>query len=421
MNFRRLFTILSTSFLVLTSCGATPTSTLKTSWTILVYISGADLESFGHYATEDIKEMLRASNQPSNVNIVIETGGASSWSSTYGISAEKLGRYHVRNNQLIKDEELTYSSMGDSETLQSFVEYGLTKYPADKTGLILWGHGAALDGVCVDEIADHDGLTSKEVTTALERAFHTAQRKDKLEFIGYDSCLMSIQDIAEFNSKYFNYMVASEESESRTGWAYDKWLGTLYKDNETETILKSICDSFVDSITDYNQRHGKDFNNQNLAFLDLSKMSNYKTKFDTFSYELSRHPNKDEFKDFVFENGYRYGDVTMNKESYNHYIELGYDPSWFTTAGEYYVLNGGYVFGVYDGYDLLEQIINSETYASLVNVANNAKEALSELIAYNYRGKDATRTHGLSYIVANGRVEYSSLYTNFNTWRNIVG
>ena len=63
MNFRRLFTILSTSFLLLTSCGATPAPTLKTSWTILVYISGADLESFGHYATEDIKEMLRASGQ----------------------------------------------------------------------------------------------------------------------------------------------------------------------------------------------------------------------------------------------------------------------------------------------------------------------------------------------------------------------
>ena len=49
------------------------------SYTILLYICGADLESDSSFASGDTTEMLSVDNQPDDVNIVIETGGARSW------------------------------------------------------------------------------------------------------------------------------------------------------------------------------------------------------------------------------------------------------------------------------------------------------------------------------------------------------
>lgn len=88
---------------------------------------GSDLESDsqqGGLATANLKEILSV-NLPDNVNFVIETGGASSWKSTYGISSSKLGRYEVKNKKLVLKESLSKANMGSSSTLQSFVEWGL--------------------------------------------------------------------------------------------------------------------------------------------------------------------------------------------------------------------------------------------------------------------------------------------------------
>ena len=41
--------------------------------------------------------------------------------------------------------------MGKSKTFQDFLEWGLTEYPAEKTAVIMWNHGGAMQGVCSDE------------------------------------------------------------------------------------------------------------------------------------------------------------------------------------------------------------------------------------------------------------------------------
>ena len=242
-----------------------------------MYVCGADLESASKLATADIKEVLAVSGQPSNVNIVIETGGASSWASTYSITASKLQRHHVSNRQLVTDSSLTYASMGSSSTLQSFLEYGLTNYPADKTGLIMWNHGGGISGVCFDEKKSNDALTTSEVASAVKGALkNTGKEGQKLEWIGYDACLMNVLDIAAVNSDYFNYMIASQETEAGEGWDYDKWLPTLYKntDVDTPTLLNSICTTFKSSTSD---------SALTLSALDLSKMSEFTTEFETFA------------------------------------------------------------------------------------------------------------------------------------------
>ena len=61
--------------------------------------------------------------------------------------------------------------MGSQTTLQSFVNWGMEEYPAEKTGLVLWNHGGAFEGCCYDENYSDDALEAQEITAAMENVF----------------------------------------------------------------------------------------------------------------------------------------------------------------------------------------------------------------------------------------------------------
>ena len=255
-------------------------------YTILLYLCGSDLESNsatttqGGYATRDLTEILSVSC-PSNVNFVIQTGGSSKWSTKYGISATKIGRYHVNNKSLVQDASLDQANMGDYETFRDFLEWGMVTYPAKRYGVIMWNHGGAMEGVCYDENYDDDSLLNSEVVNGVYDARLLAGVSEKLEFIAYDVCLMAVQDVAEYNSYNFNYMVASQESESGNGYDYDAWLPTLYNNPttvNTVTLLTKIADTFI-------AEQGTT-SDQTQAVYDLSKMPAYYTAFENLAAKL---------------------------------------------------------------------------------------------------------------------------------------
>ena len=253
-------------------------------YTILMHICGADLESASGLATSDLKEILSVADQPENVNIVIQTGGASSWQSTYGITASKLCRFEVRNKKLTQKESLTYASMGLSSTLQSFIEYGMKNYSAAHMGFIFWNHGGAVNGACYDERKNDDSLIASETDAAFKNAFKNVGFNGKLDWVGYDCCIMSYADLAAIHADYFNYMVASQELEAGEGWDYDKWIPTLYEDTgvETKTLLAKICDTFVSD-----NGGNSSSNDQTLAVLDLTKMGTFTTEFEKIAAKIT--------------------------------------------------------------------------------------------------------------------------------------
>ena len=351
-------------------------------WTILMYICGADLES-GYYgfATRDINEILSVNGQPDDVNIVIQTGGARSWQ-TSGISGNKIGRYHVENKKLKQDASLPNASMGKQETLQSFVNWGLEEYPAEKTGLILWNHGGAFEGCCYDENYYSDSLEAQEIKAAMDNVFETQNLNEKLEFIGYDCCLMQLQDLAEFNSPYFNYMVGSEETEAGEGWDYDNWLDDLYAGDDTETVLAEICDTFLSD-------NGWS-SDQTLSVLDLNKMDNYFNKFEAMSAAI---------KDKVNSNKNTFKQVINSCKKYEDF----------------------YRFGLFDGKDFLNKLASNSTFTSFATQINDAKTALSEMIIHNAKGTAAGNSNGLAFFAPLGSygtaASYPSNQTHFNNWK----
>ena len=257
-------------------------------YTILMYVCGSTLEydseskRFLNYATEDLQEILSVSNQPNDVNIVIETGGSQKWSSALNIDPNYLQRYHVADKRLVLDSNETKANMGESQTLEDFVDWGIRTYPAEKYGLILWNHGGAVHGVCYDDnykdaesgYWGYNALKTSEVYSAVDNAL-AKNNRNKLEWIGYDACIMSYLDLASANADIAKYMVSSQELENAGGWDYDQWLPTLYNNPSvnTVTLLSKICDTFVDQYGSYD-------NDQTLSVLDLSKMDNFTENFE---------------------------------------------------------------------------------------------------------------------------------------------
>ena len=411
-------------------------------WTILIYMCGSTLESENGLASRDIEEMLSAPGQPDDINIVIQTGGSSKWSNPM-ISADQLGRYHVESGNLVMDDKLPDASMGDPGTLSDFMIWGMTDYPAEKTALILWNHGAGMEGVCVDE--NHltasgrrqDRLYNEEVDIALSDVFVELGLEEKLEFIGYDACIMQIQDVAAFNARYFKYMVGSEEASGGLGWDYDNWLVGLYAEEDTETVLGMIALSYEMSFTDPDAWDDgswtyffawNDNYLQTQSVLDLSGFDAYHDSFEALAGALAAMEDFDivRFKELM-KTVKSYGiDTEVDEWDYEEYLEYGYLEEWFHDGEDYWgdpvhILPCYYEWALFDAMDFLNKLDEDETYDSLDSYIADAKAALEELVVFNCIGEDAGESYGLSlYCPVDDYMYYYEEDTLFPAWRELV-
>ena len=416
------------------TCEITVVAEKLDSWTILMYVCGSNLESEEDYgqisglATEDLQEILSVQGQPEDVNIIVQTGGAKKWASSLGISNKKLERYSIENGQFKKLQSMNNANMGSQSTLTSFLTWGLENYPASRTGVIFWDHGGAMSGCCQDENYN-DMLTPKEVTGALSAAFSANNITSKLEFVGYDCCLMQVADIAEMNSDYFKYMVTSQETELGTGWAYEGWIDDLYRGEETTVVLQAICDSFIASIEDYLDYweqidHTEYANDQTLSYIDLSKMAAYKEAVEAYASEKATtiKNNKSDFKKLVKE-AKSYADMTLTYSEYYEYVYYyGYNSNYFekvTIDGQtYYVYRGFYDYGTFDAIDFFNKIATSDKFNS--EYVPQVIAAVEEAVCYNCVGDGAGNSNGLTLIANLGGYVKSDYTTScgsrFTNW-----
>ena len=350
-------------------------------------------------ASADIAEILGVANQPSNVNILIETGGAKGWQNS-SINENYIQRFYVKNNKLNFVENAgSYTSitnkanMGESATLESFLTWGINNYPADKYALVLWNHGGAVSGVCSDEYNLNkyglgDMLLTSEVATALKNTF-TNTSASKLEWIGYDACIMNYLDNASVMADYANYLVGSQELENGEGWDYTGWVPTLYSSptGTTTTLLNKICKSFVD-------QYGTKQNDQCLSVLDLSKMGAFTTEFNKY---------------------------TNNFTTSNHFDSI---TSAFSSSLQF----GEGVYGLADFSSFIAQM--EKKFSSISTTA--LKAAFDDIVEYKYCGNaysSSNKPCGSNVFVAYSddyytglqvlKNEYGANDTKFTSWRNL--
>ncbi len=210
-------------------------------YTVMIYICGADLETEGACGSIDIQEMLDA-NFGDNVNVILQTGGALDWSME-GITDGGVQRWQVKDGQLIELQELESQSMLTSSALSDFISFASRNYPANRNALILWDHGGgSLYGYGMDEMYPDTTLYLPNIAEAL------ADAGTKFDIFGFDACLMGSVETAYMLEPFADYMVASEETEPSYGWDYSVWLTELGNNTSIDPVKlgQSIVDSFID-------------------------------------------------------------------------------------------------------------------------------------------------------------------------------
>ncbi|MDQ2732166.1 MAG: clostripain-related cysteine peptidase [Armatimonadota bacterium] len=204
----------------------------RVAWTLMIYQDGdTNLETD---MIRSLKEILSVGST-ADVNIVVlcdrspkgepegqytneGVGGLDNWSGTKILYVEK-GRLRPVD---------TWGSVnvGEPATLKRFVDNTSAAFPAQHYGLILDDHGSGWAGICVDESHDDSVLTLPDIRSSLEEF---SQVNGKLDFIGFDACLMGNFETAQALAPIAHTMVASEEVEPARGWNYAAALGALVK------------------------------------------------------------------------------------------------------------------------------------------------------------------------------------------------
>lgn len=212
--------------------------------TILVYMIASDLESEAGCATTDIEEMCDASLSE-NTNVVIQTGGTTYWANDI-MDKKKVQRFEILEGGLKKVADVGRCknvSMADPKTMSDFIAWGMKNYPADRYGVILWDHGGgSIMGFGLDEYHPDDLLSIDEIGQAFETA------GAKVDFIGFDACLMGTIETAYALSDYADYMIASEETEPGQGWHYTNWLTELSENPgvNMKDLSRTMINDFVE-------------------------------------------------------------------------------------------------------------------------------------------------------------------------------
>lgn len=262
-------------------------------WTLLMYMCGTDLETNYGAATNDIVEAVSA-QYSDNVRIVYQTGGTSQWS--LDISNSSIQRFENIDGDIALVDEQPDASMGDPETLQSFIEWGIENYPANKMGLILWDHGSgSINGICFDELHDSDSLSLREIDGVLNSVYD--KMTDKFEFIGFDACLMSTLETANILAPYARYMFASEETEPGGGWNYTDIMNFLSENPDADgaALGEMQCPSYYQHCID-----NDDYESSTFTITDLSKLDELLVSFNDTAKELYESDMKNDIARAVY-------------------------------------------------------------------------------------------------------------------------
>ena len=206
-------------------------------YTVMVYIVGSNLESRLGAATTDIGEMKQAGIDFGKTNLLVYTGGSRRWVSDIPNKYNSVLDLSTAGGSQIIAQTKESADMGMPQTLTEFINYCTALYPAKHYGLIfwdLWGYGS-------DELFGNDSLLLEELRRAMDASVFGPGRK--LDWVGFDACLMGNLENAKLWKNYAQYLVASEELEPGRGWDYT-CLEILNKTTDAREITSRIVDAY---------------------------------------------------------------------------------------------------------------------------------------------------------------------------------
>ena len=363
-------------------------------WTVLIYMCGSDLESRYSCATGNLEEIAGVriprnefrevisrdpdlaeaiSYYPGKVNVLIETGGAKAWhSKSLGMDirtdALQIWRYDAavdtEKGTFTLEDERPLASMAQPGTLSDFIRWGTAHYPAEKYGLVLWGHGGgSATGIFIDELFDGEYMTLDLLNMAL------SDGGAHFEAVLFDACMMANIETACAIQEYANWMIASEEVVAGKGTAIGDWLQQLVCLPEVDGWLlgRWICDTAMIKYGNSSDRQSQEL--ITWSVIDLSQIKRLEECFDSYFQSV--------------------GVLYLRFPSLLLY---------FTSAANFSETFGSENENMFD----LATILYKDSYRTMTNIDHQKEmqEALAEAVPYSVRGAGRTGARGISFCYA---------------------
>jgi hypothetical protein len=282
------------------------------SWTIMVYMTGDNLNT---YAKQDINEMEQALSDfgPSTtVRFSVcwdqyrNSSGVPSYATGGGVQPKWSScGYSVltadSNPEVIAsrfDLSVGERDTGDPLTLQNFVSWSVQKAPAEHYALVMWGHGSGiLGGSNPDYDSGGNGMSVSEMQTALRG--NGSPAFPKVELVAYDNCLMGMAEVgyaigaaASFASNAV--FVGSEELVPGTGNDYSTAFSVLKAANSGSVTASQIAVSMVASYgSQYRNEPDKNDTLSGVSFASYPVLAIALKKLVAESQKLSAVPDSE--------------------------------------------------------------------------------------------------------------------------------
>jgi len=264
-------------------------------WTVVVYMSADnDLESA---AIQDFNEIEAAhlNDFPGDVLVLLDRNPSydstnGDWSDTrlFHVAEDSSG-----NNTVIQSPRISCPSLGIGETgsieidlsrpetLSYLLSHARAAYPADRYGLIVWGHGTGWRGSGSPEasgvapfkamaIDDTSGgyMTIREAGTALAG--------QGLTTVGFDTCFGALIETAYELRNRAEWLIGSEGVTPSTGWNYTNLFNWFAGSGRTAEDLNQSA------ISQFRSQYSTT-PNASIAAIDLSCVDGLYDKFEAFS------------------------------------------------------------------------------------------------------------------------------------------
>jgi hypothetical protein len=201
-------------------------------WTFLLYLNGNNnLDSFGKLNLNQ----MEAVGSSDSVNLVTQWASIEN-GDTRRILLQKDGDTANVTSPVIQN--MGKVDMGSDKTLEDFIHWGITNYPANHYFVAVWDHGsgwhARINDVLAGEIHPTDiswddntghSITTKQLGAVMGRVSQWLGRK--IDIYGSDACLMGMAEVAGEMKDSVAYFVGSQEVEPGPGWPYTDFLAPL--------------------------------------------------------------------------------------------------------------------------------------------------------------------------------------------------
>jgi hypothetical protein len=383
-------------------------------WLTVHYVSmDNNLDAFGEWQA-DLNSLEKVGSSPESHHIALYDGDE---------DGDTIVQYVVEGGTedmattVVDPEWGEEINLGDPATLETFIVWAATEYPAEKITVVLNNHGGGWFGICWDD-TDEDYLTPAEVAEALGGVEHALGRQ--VDVVLTYACLMASTEFAYEISDHADYLVGSETFSwgSETHGEGDYLIGNYpfdaiwgpVKDNP-EMTGREFALHIVDAFEMYGPWNApemyvyRDYSSDTVSAIDLAAIPELVAAIDMLGLELERSITG-------------LGKAIGHAQLVNRVIGSPQEPPDYCTqdfSGQPDYIGQG-TFTNYDLLDFIEQLDKCDIHelSSETTLARVRETAAAAIIAERHGTDEAQGHHvdanGLSIWLPYRSTEYRTSY-----------